>query len=121
MKPPVTDEDQLLEMLFAGTPTRIVDVATLGVPAVVAAVDGLRETLGLYPLALEPMAPSPGLRDRIAAALVDRGAPAAKRSAVLVVDMLVDYLTPGRPLHVPRAVEIIPAVAARIEKARRDL
>jgi nicotinamidase-related amidase len=34
--------------------------------------------------------------------------------------MLEDYLTPGRPLHVPRARMIIPALQARIARARAD-
>jgi nicotinamidase-related amidase len=32
--------------------------------------------------------------------------------------MIVDHLTPGRPLEVPRARDIIPRVARRIEEAR---
>jgi nicotinamidase-related amidase len=42
------------------------------------------------------------------------------RKAVLVVDMLNDHLVPGRPLEVPRARGIVPALVARLEQARRE-
>jgi nicotinamidase/pyrazinamidase len=40
------------------------------------------------------------------------------RRALLVVDMINDHLAPGRILEVPRAREIVPALAARIAEAR---
>jgi nicotinamidase-related amidase len=37
---------------------------------------------------------------------------------VLVIDMLNDHLTPGRPIEIPRARAIVPAVQARLAEAR---
>ncbi|MEW6720097.1 MAG: isochorismatase family cysteine hydrolase [Thermodesulfobacteriota bacterium] len=42
------------------------------------------------------------------------------RKALIVVDMLNDFLRPGAPLEVPAAREIVPALRRRIAKARRD-
>jgi nicotinamidase-related amidase len=41
------------------------------------------------------------------------------KAALVVVDMLKDHLTPGRPSEVPRAREIVPALRTRIEEARK--
>jgi nicotinamidase-related amidase len=40
------------------------------------------------------------------------------RRALVVCDMIVDHLTPGRPLEVPRARAIVDALARRIARAR---
>lgn len=40
--------------------------------------------------------------------------------ALLVIDMLNDFVLPGAPLEVPAARRIIPAVKGRIEAARRQ-
>ncbi|UCG39656.1 MAG: cysteine hydrolase [bacterium] len=40
--------------------------------------------------------------------------------ALLVIDMINDFLLPGAPLEVPSGREIIPAVARRIEAARGE-
>ncbi|ORJ55820.1 cysteine hydrolase family protein [Geothermobacter hydrogeniphilus] len=42
------------------------------------------------------------------------------RQALLVVDMLNDFVLAGAPLEVPRAREILPALRQRIAAARRD-
>jgi nicotinamidase-related amidase len=39
---------------------------------------------------------------------------------MLVVDMQNDHLTRGRPLEVPRARDIVPALVARLDLARRE-
>lgn len=41
------------------------------------------------------------------------------RSALLVIDMLNDFVLPGAPLEVPAAKAIIPAVGRRIDEARQ--
>lgn len=42
-----------------------------------------------------------------------------KGEALLVVDMLNDFVLPGAPLEVPLARDIIPQIARRIEMARK--
>jgi nicotinamidase/pyrazinamidase len=42
------------------------------------------------------------------------------KKALIVVDMLNDFVRPGAPLEVPAAREIVPALRRRIAKARRD-
>jgi len=42
------------------------------------------------------------------------------RKALIVVDMLNDFIRPGAPLEVPAAREIVPALRRRIAKARRE-
>src|SRR5512145_2348033 len=39
--------------------------------------------------------------------------------ALLVIDMLEDFVRPGAPLEVPRTRDILPAVRRRIARARR--
>jgi nicotinamidase/pyrazinamidase len=41
-------------------------------------------------------------------------------SALLIVDMLNDFVLPGAPLEVPAARDIIPAIKRRIEDVRRE-
>jgi nicotinamidase-related amidase len=38
----------------------------------------------------------------------------------VVLDMIVDHLTPGRPLEVPRARDIVPALQGRLTQARSE-
>ncbi len=40
--------------------------------------------------------------------------------ALLVIDMLNDFVLPGAPLEVPKTRAIIPAIRARIDRARAD-
>lgn len=115
MKPPV-DQDYVLEKLLAGTPLRVVDAFTAHMVDGRAEIDATQEALAALALSLEPMAPSTGLRARIAASLT--GAPQnTRRSALVVMDMLLDHLTPGAALEVPRARDIVPAVQERIAAA----
>ncbi len=41
-------------------------------------------------------------------------------SALLVIDMLEDFVRPGAPLEVPRTRDILPALRRRISRARRE-
>ncbi len=45
---------------------------------------------------------------------------AAGNRALIVVDMLEDFVRPGAPLEVPSNRKILPAVRRRISKARRE-
>ena len=44
----------------------------------------------------------------------------AGKKALLVIDMLNDFVRPGAPLEVPETREILPALRRRIAKARRE-
>jgi nicotinamidase-related amidase len=110
-------DNPALDDVLSGAPDRVVD-AIRG-PELRAELDANRSALAEMAFDLAPVAPSPGLRARIEAELAKRPH-GAQRRAVAVLDMIEDYLTPGRPLHVPRAREIIPAVQARIARARAD-
>lgn len=63
----------------------------------------------------DPLAPSAALRQRILAS-----ASRASRKAFLVIDMVCDHLTPGSLLEVPRARDVVPALAKRLDQARAD-
>ena len=43
------------------------------------------------------------------------------QKALLVIDMLNDFLLPGAPLEVPSGRDIVPALASRIRQARADM
>jgi nicotinamidase-related amidase len=101
-------------MLLAGTPDRVADFMA---GAARAELDACRETLAMVGFALEPVRPSEALRGRLAGALAALPGRSAS-TALVVMDMLKDHLTPGSVLEVPRAREIIPAVRARIDQAR---
>lgn len=110
-------DDKLIEMLLAGTPARVVDGLAGTTPAARSEIDTLREALGALGLALDPMPIDPSARARFAAALASAPAP-SRREALVVMDMLVDHLTPGAALEVPRARDIVPQMKRRIEDAR---
>ena len=44
---------------------------------------------------------------------------AKQRRALLVIDMLEDFVRPGAPLEVPRTRDILPALRRRVSRARR--
>lgn len=117
----MTEDDALAELLafvLAGRPERVTaPVIAQMPPEQQAAIGMITNTLGALAREAEPEVPSRGLRDRIVASVRARAAKPTRR-ALLVCDMLVDHLTPGRPLEVPRARDIVPAVASRIEAAR---
>lgn len=111
-------EDPTLELALSGTPTRVLD-AVLPDAALHRALDATREAMGLYGLVTAgTVAPDAALRSRVLDAIDARAG--SHRRALVVVDMIEDYLTPGHPLFVPRAREIVSALAARIAQARRD-
>ncbi len=109
--------DHILARILAGTPSRAVDASLAGQSALLAEVDETREVVGVLGLGLDPVAPSAGLRARLLAAL-DAVPVVTTKTAVVVVDMLVDHLTPGSALEVPRARDIVPAMSARLSAAR---
>jgi nicotinamidase/pyrazinamidase len=43
-----------------------------------------------------------------------------ERKALVIIDMLNDFVRPGAPLEVPETREIVPALRRRIAKARKD-
>ena len=111
----------VLAVVLSGRPERITDLAlATEAPEVRAAVASAAEAVAAAALAEEPIAPGAGLRARLMKTLARRAsAGAGARKAVLVVDMICDHLEPGRPLEVPRARDIVPALAERLEEARR--
>jgi nicotinamidase-related amidase len=109
-------EERLLEMLLAGAPDRVVDAVSGLVPEDAAAVSALREGMTGLGLGVAPVAPPASLRERI---LASRPRPQRPRSPVVIVcDMLNDHLTPGRPLEVPRARDIVPALKDHLAEWR---
>ena len=45
---------------------------------------------------------------------------AKQQRALLVIDMLEDFVRPGAPLEVPRTRDILPALRRRVSRARRE-
>lgn len=109
----------LLAVLLAGRSDQLADLA-LGDKAAPLAPElaAMREGLAAMALAADPVAPSAALRARILGSV--EKATEAPRRALVVIDMQNDALSPGGPLEVPRARAIVPALAARIESARRE-
>jgi nicotinamidase-related amidase len=115
---PIDNDDPTFDLALSTTPQRVLD-AVIPVVEVRQGVVEHREALAEFALAsVQPVEPSAALRQRLIAAIGER--PVRARKAVVVVDMIEDYLTPGRALFVPRAREIIAAVATRLEDARRE-
>src|SRR6185312_9336810 len=79
-------------------------------------VVALQEELAKLALAEPAAAADPSVRARLLATVRAK----KTRRALLVVDMINDHLTPGRILEVPRARDIVPALAARIARARAE-
>lgn len=119
---------EISAQILSGRPQRLLDmaIAQLPIPPEVAfrELAMVNEALAAFALSAQPVGaaamPSPGLRDRILKTLGAKPKAQPNRRALLVIDMLNDHLTPGRPLEVPRARVIIPALEARIEAARKD-
>ena len=116
---------ELLAIAIAGRPDRLAALA-VSVASEQAGRDlttayrETSETLASLAVALPAETfPSAALRARILSTLASRPVHTPKR-ALLVLDMIVDYLTPGRPLEVARARDIVPAIAARLEAARKE-
>jgi nicotinamidase-related amidase len=116
---PEDAEADLLGFVLAGRHERLADLANASLPEAARAVlPSIYDTLAALGLAADPVAPSAALRARLLASLKKRAE--KPRSVLVVVDMLKDHLTPGRPSEVPRAREIVPALAKRIADARKD-
>jgi nicotinamidase-related amidase len=117
----MTDEAALAELLafvLAGRPERHMDLAASTMSGEQrAAMAAVTEAVAHLAHTEPPAAPSPALRERILSSLRARVARRPRR-AVLVCDMICDHLSPGKPLEVPRAREIVPALAKRLEEAR---
>jgi nicotinamidase/pyrazinamidase len=115
------NEEQIAELVaavLAGRPERVLDcVLSLEPPEVRAGFRMVAETMATLGLAAEPLAPSDALRSRILASVKARSRPSAGK-ALLVLDMIKEHLTPGTPLEVPRAREIVPALQKRLAAAR---
>lgn len=115
----MTDEElaDLLEAALARRTDRVAQAALGFMPAEVRGeVVALQEELAKLALAEPAAAADPSVRARLLATLRAK----KTRRALLVVDMINDHLTPGRILEVPRARDIVPALAARIARARAE-
>jgi len=108
--------EELLRRLLAGTPDRTLDVVVTPFPDDVSDLSRLREELVDLASEAAPVTPSTGLRERLLAARPRPRRP--QRPVVVVLDMINDHLTAGRPLEVPRARRIVPALQQRLADAR---
>jgi nicotinamidase/pyrazinamidase len=119
----VVNEEQiaaLIAAVLAGRPERVLETI-LGVesPEMRAAFGQVAETVAFLARGAEPVAPGAALKERILATVASRqSARQTRRSALVVLDMIKEHLTPGNPLEVPRAREIVPAIRDRIAAAR---
>ena len=106
--------DELLEVVLARRPDRVAQATLAMLPEDVRReVVALQEEVATLALSAPAAAPSEAVKARLLES-VRR----TTRRAVLVVDMINDHLTPGRILEVPRARDIVPALAARLADAR---
>jgi nicotinamidase-related amidase len=111
---------ELLGAVLAGRQERVLATALAAEPPETRAAFGaMTDAMATLGVALEPEAPSASLRDRVLQSVAARRAPRS-RKALVVLDMLMDHLTPGSPSEVPRARAIVPALAARLEAARAE-
>lgn len=110
----------LLGFVLAGRPERVTALAVPTLPPEArAALGATTDTIAALALSTEPVAPSAALRGRILASVAaSRSSAMSARRAILVCDMLNDHLEPGKPLEVPRARDIVPALSARLDDAR---
>lgn len=122
--PPLTAQElltaELAGQLFSRRPDRLIDVAVAQLPAADHArreLAKVRETLAALALVDRAKKPGSALAGRIRKTIAKRRH--VPKKALLVVDMLNDHLTPGRPLEVPRARDVVPALQKRIADARR--
>ncbi len=106
----------LLEFVLARRPDRVAQAALGMLPPELRAVAvSMNEALARLALLDQPEMPSAELRARVLGSVASK-----PRVALLVVDMINDHLTPGRPLEVPRARTIVPALEARLARARDE-
>ena len=110
--------EQILALLLARAPDRSLEAVASLIPEDAASLAELRASLAEVALVAEPVQPPARLRARLLAA---HPRPLRPRPVLVVLDMLNDHLTPGRPLEVPRAREIVPALQRRLAQARDRL
>jgi nicotinamidase-related amidase len=116
---------EVMALVLQGRPERITSLllANAG-PEAQEVAKVVADTVAALALALPPEAlPSDPaedpLRRRVLASL-EAAEKARPRAALLVIDMQNDHLTPGGSVEVPRARDIVPAVAARLDAARQS-
>lgn len=110
-------KEQLLEMILAGCAPRIIDTVVGISPADAADLGELRTSLVDFALAeTAPQEPSAALRERLLHSRPRVRRP--ERPVMIVLDMIQDHLTPGKPMEVPRARAILPALQRRLLEAR---
>src|SRR5262245_57042424 len=110
--------ERLVEMLLAGAPERILALVGSVSPEDAAQLARLRDAAAALALSLDPVTPSAELRQRVLAARPRPRRP--QKPALIVLDMIQDYLSPGGPLEVPRAREIVGALKQRLGEARQQ-
>jgi nicotinamidase-related amidase len=117
---PVFSEEAVAELVglaLAVRHDRVIDAHWATQPQHVrTAVRETVEAMAALAYCQEPEPPSAALRERILASARAKQRPAKK--ALVVIDMINDHLTPGCPLEVPRAREIVTALKTRIAEAR---
>jgi nicotinamidase-related amidase len=110
-------KEQLLDMLLARRPDRVIDTVAFH-PADSAALGELRRDLVEVASGASPVVPRASLRARL---LATRPKPRRPEHPVfLVVDMINDHLRPGGPLELPRARGIVPALRAHLAEGRKN-
>jgi nicotinamidase/pyrazinamidase len=108
----------LLELALAGRPDGVAELALAGYgPDARAEYRAICNALAGLAVVSKPVAPGATLRARVLESVARRKRPV--RKALVVIDMLNDHLTPGRPLEVPRARDIVPALQKRLTAARK--
>jgi nicotinamidase-related amidase len=108
--------EELLGRLLAGAPDAALDALATPSPEDTADLASLRRDLVELASLAPPVLPSPRLRQRLLAARPRPIRPT--RPVLLVLDMIVDHLTPGCAMEVPRARDIVPALRRRLDEAR---
>jgi nicotinamidase-related amidase len=112
---------RLLELVLAGRPEKLTDayLSTLSEAERHAYME-VEQILSRYALVnASSVTPSAGLKSRITESFRARVGQRPKE-ALLVIDMIRDHLTEGAILEVPRAREIVGALAAKISECRRS-
>jgi nicotinamidase-related amidase len=108
--------EQILALLLARAPDRALESIVALSPEDAADLAALRRDLVEVASAAPPVVPPAHLRQRLLATRPRPRRP--RRPVVVVLDMINDHLTPGRPLELPRARNIVPALQSRLADAR---
>ena len=111
---------RLLQLVLAGRPETLTAafLGTLSEEERAAYIE-VEQTVTSFALAAatEPVSSAPALRERVLSSFRARLARPA-RPAFLVFDMIADHLAEGSVLEVPRAREIVPALAEKLQEYR---